>query len=243
MLQGFADDSGSDGIRAPFIIAAYILEAEKWTAFSDEWAAELKRDPAIQYFKMAEASEREKQFAGVAPEIVKYKIRQLLNVIAKHDLDGVYTQLDWNDFRTIFQPEVPEGPLKHPYHTLFPGIIDAIVFYQERKGLFPSKIDLDFDEQGSLGDLALFLYPFLKKHLSPQIQEMLGRTPTMLDDKTVMPLQAADLLAWSLRREFDPEDVGKEWHWLYEEVKKTVCLGARFIPPSFTIAVENMRKW
>jgi hypothetical protein len=242
VLQGYVDDSGSDGQHAPFILAAYILPAEKWAYFSDDWREELNREPRIEYFKMREAAWRDKQFAGIPEEFVKGKINGLLKVIATHGPDGVYTQLDWRDYRDILEPEMPDGPMKHPYQTLFPGIFDAIMFYERRKGVFPEVIDLDFDEQGSLGDFARLCYPFMKAKCSADVQSMLGRTPTMLDDKKVMPLQAADLLAWNLRREFDPDDAEKKWHWLYEELNKRVWLVSRFEPPSLEAAVELVRE-
>jgi hypothetical protein len=241
MLQGYADDSGSDGTRAPYILAGFILPAGKWESFSDDWDATLRRPPAIKYFKMSEANAREGQFAGVREEFVQCKIKDLLAVIARHDPDGVYSQLDWNEYREILEPVTPK-PLKNPYYMLFPAIFDAVLFYQKRKKIFPETIDLDFDEQGSLGDFARMGYPYMKAQADQDVQAMLGRTPTMLDDEKVMPLQAADMLAWNLRREFDLDDPGKRWHWLYTELNKFIWLGVKFGPPSFEAALQMLKE-
>jgi hypothetical protein len=57
MLQAFVDDSTSNapGKRNVFL-AAYMQTAEAWIAFSDDWDRELHADPAIDYFKMREAT-------------------------------------------------------------------------------------------------------------------------------------------------------------------------------------------
>lgn len=226
MLQGYVDDSGSDGLRAPFFLAGYILQAEAWAEFSDEWHTQLQRKPRIEYFKMKEANERTGQFSGMPEEFVKLKIRDLLTVLLKFNPDGVFAQLDWDEYRAILESGLPKA-IRNPYHVLFPCIFDAVVDYQRNKEIFPETIDIDFDEQGEIGRIALEIYPRMKAAAPDDIRAMLGRTPTMLDDKTVMPLQAADMFAWNLRREADPADTEKKWHWLYEEIYKTTWLGYR----------------
>ena len=105
MLQGYVDDSGSDGTRAPYVLGAYILPAGKWEAFSDEWQHELAQSPKIEYFKMREAAARENQFAGISEEVCFYKIRKLVEIIKRHNADGVYASLDWNDYREVLEPD------------------------------------------------------------------------------------------------------------------------------------------
>jgi len=118
--------------------------------------------------------------------------------------------------------------------------MDALIFYQKRCGIFPTLSDLDFDEQGRTGQFAVDIYPLMKAAASPEMGLMLGRTPNLLDDKKVVPLQAADLLAWSLRREFDPEATKKEYHWLFKEVNKTIFLGTQFTRLSLEAAAAGL---
>lgn len=214
MLQGFVDDSGSDGTRAPYILAGFVLPAEKWASFSDDWQTELAREPRIEYFKMAEANEKDGQFAGMPEEFVRCKINDLLAVIDRHEPDGIYSALSWMEYREILKPSMPQGFIDNPYNLLFPAIFDAILFYQKRKNIFPETVDIDFDEQGSAGWFATVCFRFLRQYCEPDVQKMLGRTPTMLDDKKVTPLQAADMLAWNIRREFDSEEKEKKWRCL-----------------------------
>lgn len=242
MLQGYADDSGSDGLRAPYILAGFVLPVEKWAAFSDDWDKALRRDPSVQYFKMAEAAARDGQFEGMQEEFVLNKIHEFLSVIETHQPDGLYSWLSWKNFRYYLDDHIPEG-MANPYQLLFPSIFDVLLFYQKRKGIFPEPTDFDFDEQGEAGRFAQMLYPRVKANAEPGVRQMLGRIPLMLDDKNVLPLQAADMLAWTIRREFDPEDKEKRWHWLYEKLDAHVWYGAEFAKRSFGALRRMVTDW
>jgi hypothetical protein len=63
MLQGYVDDSGSDGQQPPYVLAGFLMPVEKWAQFADDWKFQLDRQPAIEYFKMSEACSRVEQFA------------------------------------------------------------------------------------------------------------------------------------------------------------------------------------
>jgi hypothetical protein len=239
MLQGYADDSGSDGTRLPYVLAGYVLESERWAKFSDEWQDELFKAPSIDYFKMSEANERDGQFSRMSREIVDGKIRQLASVILRHQPRGIFSYMNWQDYRElflpIFLPETKLTFLRNPYHVLFGAIFDALESYQKSLGTFPETVDFDFDEQGSLGQFPLFLWDAIKMQGPRKRRKMLGRTPTMLDDKKVMPLQAADMLAWTLRHALDPEDEAKRYLWLFELLKPTYKSG-------FQVTRESLEK-
>ena len=186
---------------------------------------------------MAEAAEKEGQFSGMPDEFVRCKINDLLAIIDKHQPDGLYLFLDWDDYRTIIHEHLEEN-FRNPYHLLFPGIFDLIAAYQRQKGIFPEPIDVDFDEQGSAGQFAQGVYPMMKANCDEDTRKMLGRIPLMLNDKNVMPLQAADMLAWNVRREHDMDDDGIKWHWLFEELNRHVFT-ATAMPP---VILESFKK-
>ena len=240
MLQGFMDDSGSDATRAPFVLGGFVMEAEKWADFSDDWYAQVIRQPRIEYFHMIEACSKDRQFEGFSDEFVRCKINDLLGVIEKYQPDGIYTWLEWEDYISIVQPLAPKE-MSNPYQVLFPGIFDTIRFCQRRKGIFPQSVDVDFDSQGEAGEFARSMYPIMKAHCPPDVKKMLGRTPTMLDDKEVVALQAADMLAWNVRRHYDKTDTTKAWEWLYERLERQVCYGSKFNALSLTAIVEYAR--
>lgn len=249
MLQGYADDSGSDGSRAPYVLGGYIMEAEKWAAFSDDWDAELRREPVIKYFKMAEAHNGSGQFFGVPIEFRKYKARNLVEIIHKHDPTGLFSILNWEQFRKILMPHTPAGPVTNPYSLLYYVLFDAIIVYERQKGILPEVVQFDFDEQGEAGEFARMIYPSLKSYFqstNPEIYKMLGRTPDQLDDELVLPLQAADMLAGTIRRSADPQkpDPDDDWGWLHVEIYKTIWHGAVVTDESLRglIEIGNMAR-
>jgi len=221
MLQGYFDDSGSHDYGGPFVLGGYMLDAEKWCDFSDEWDKQLARSPAIEYLKMTEASERKGQFAGWNPLIRNCKLKELFEVIKTHDLDGFYCWLSWDDWNATIAPQLIP-PLRNPYGRLFYKMMDLLHYHSRRIGnTLP--IDLDFDEQGSAGQLAIALYPLLKSAVPAETAALMGRTPTLLDDKKVLPLQAADMLAWNMRRRLSPPS-NDNFQWLEQLLYSTVVL-------------------
>jgi hypothetical protein len=102
-------------------------------------------------------------------------------VILRHDPDGIYSYIAWNDFRDLVQPRAPKPrygaltkSLYNPYYLLFGSIFDAVVFYQKRKGIFPSTVDFDFDEQGALARFPIMMWDVAKKQSLPAVRKMLG---------------------------------------------------------------------
>ncbi|HVZ84382.1 MAG TPA: DUF3800 domain-containing protein [Terracidiphilus sp.] len=245
MLQGYADDSGSDGKRMPYVLAGLVLPVEQWAQFADDWKAQLARSPAIEYFKMFEAVERIGQFQGVQPEIRDRKIRDLLEVVDAHKPKGIYSVLRWDEFRTIMAPTLT-GYLTNPYPYLFGLLFDALAKYQRDAGIFPEETDFDFDEQGEAGKYCLSTYDKLKSALTegaPENSRMMGRIPMMLNDKRVLPLQVADMFAWAMRRYRDPTAEKSKWQWVIDRFILHAGWGMQYDASSFRFLLEEKKKW
>lgn len=98
---------------------------------------------------------------------------------------------------------------------------------------------MDFDDQGDSGEFAIAWYDRLWNMGMPaDHQQVLERTPGMLNDKVFLPLQAADMLAWSARKHV--EGLGTEWDWLWEELKTTVWAGYGFDPASWEALADRL---
>jgi hypothetical protein len=231
MLQGYFDDSGTDGGRPFFVLAGYLLPAALWEKFADDWQAELHREPRIEYFKMREAHAGNEQFS-FSSEFRLYKVRALFSLIQKHMLKGIDAWLNWDEFNEFNAGLV--GPSKdQPYAPLFFGIMDNVVEWQQQKNIFPSKIQLDFDDQGSAGAFAIASYGKMIEyceinHIETDWRKVIEGTPRMLDDRKYPGLQAADMLAWCIRFRLDNKNwADSEWGWLCEDIWKTVWPGCR----------------
>ena len=227
MLQGYFDDSGSEGRQPLFVLAGYILPAEQWAAFADEWARECSLRPKINYFKLSEAVNGEGEFNLLPYDIRRYKILRLIEVMRKHKLHGVSASLKWAEW--IDFSAGLKGPAKdQPYSNLFFLLIDVVREYQKDLGIFPQKTQLDFDQQGKAGQFAIewygqMLHPTTPYGFEEEYREILEGTPRMLDDKQYVPLQAADMLAGALRLSMDdvqrdPAVLFSDFRWVYDEL-------------------------
>jgi hypothetical protein len=139
MLQGYFDDSGSDGNnQVTFVLADYILPAERWAAFLDDWQAECKRTPKTEYFKMSKAQAARDQFDGMSFEFRQCKVRDLLEVVKRHQLHGIATTLKWDDFRE-FNATAAGDAQDQPYAPLFFGTLDNVLAYEKAMGFSHTK--------------------------------------------------------------------------------------------------------
>jgi hypothetical protein len=204
MLQAFVDDSASDTGDRRLFLAGYVNGAEQWAAFSDEWEKELKRHPAIDYFKMSEAESRgaRGQFAGWSIKDRDEKVIRLARIIHTYQPCAVYCSVSRKEFDEILAPAAPY-PLKNPYGACFWGVMQTTARYHRSLDIenFPP-VDFIFDEQGGLGTQAAMWYRW-EKELDPSIGALLGGPPIFRNDKQLVALQAADMLAWHLRREHE----------------------------------------
>lgn len=112
---------------------------------------------------------------------------------------------------------------------LFFLLLDNVVFYQKSRKIFPQKIRLDFDEQGSAGRFAIEWFDKLRDgvamwSLPAEHKEIIEATPKMVGSKEYVSIQAADLLAWTTRASLEGV-LDSKWAWLHEELETTVLAG------------------
>jgi hypothetical protein len=102
-----------------------------------------------------------------------------------------------SDFDQIIKPYVPPQ-WDNPYYYLFPSFM-AAASSLEKHGGRNRPIEFIFDSSERFEKPSLRLY-----HHLPSIHELFGNITNVHyeDEKLFLPLQAADLLAWQIRRRF-----------------------------------------
>ena len=200
VLKAVIDDSGTDMQGGPYLLAGFCSTVEKWADFSNDWVKELAKPPKIEYLKMAEFySKKEGQFAGVKKEHRAEKLRSLISIINKYaEFDcscGVY----YPDFQNILEPLLP---MKHnkPYSGCSQALMSIFATHYEHLG-HKEPINFVFDIQEEHSPKFLFLHEWAKNNLQPlpAFNTLIGKIDHE-DDKQFPPLQAADILAWHIRR-------------------------------------------
>jgi hypothetical protein len=101
--------------------------------------------------------------------------------------------------------------LQRPYLNLFYAVILKLAQWHHDDGV-TLPVDYVFDNQGAIGAEAAIWYEHIKSWQKPEITAVMGSSPKFEDDKLVLPLQAADMLAWHMRRHKEhPSEDDRKW--------------------------------
>jgi Protein of unknown function (DUF3800) len=206
-LQAFIDDSASEVADQRLVMAGYVNGAEIWASFADAWAKELKAPPSIKYLKMVEANNLRDQFKGWPAEDRDEKLRRLAQTIRHF---GPILSFDFSISRRTYYQEVrPVAPrgIGNPYFPCAFSVVSGVSrFFHDREIRAP--IDFIFDEQLGVSDDIDFFFEYMRAHLPKGARNLINGRPIFRDDQLFLPLQAADMLAWHIRREHEIGDLG-----------------------------------
>jgi hypothetical protein len=213
VLQAFIDDSGrgKESDNPVFVLAGYAGPVQSFFGLTDDWQAIMREEPALAYLKGKEANALDKNFKGWTEEQRDAKLEKLIASIREHELIALSLVIQYRDFNRILRE--PSGVFKNPFGITFAQMVawlmNSAIVKQERE-----EIELIFDE-GVLARKKTIedAYKGLKEALlSKEALDLLVGKPRFEDDRHCLPLQAADLLAWNVRRDcVEQLATGKRW--------------------------------
>lgn len=217
-IQVWLDDSGGDN-QVFQVIAGLIGQAEEWARFSDLWSACLGQSPAISYFKMREAAGSTGQFYGFSDGERDAKVRGLAQIINQFGFQAVHATIDSVAFADTIKKHSHLTPMTMPYWHAFNYVVYAVCRELLDRG---EKVpcELIFDDT-PFRERVKAWYPMVRIVLDDQERAVLPLEPLFRDDLTFVPLQAADMIAWSCRRDTASMNTEAEWHcfgWLGKEL-------------------------
>ena len=207
ILNGYIDDSADETV---FVLAGFVAPAEEWAKFSDEWAATLKAKPSIRFLKTKEAmgSKPSGKFHRWTEDERDTKLRLLYEIIDKYVSFEVSAVVHLGPFKRIFGNGVLPKAAANPYYHAISLLISGVAREQIRQGM-PEKIDFIFDEQVMEQGRFLAVWDDIVRDAPPDVKPMIGSTPVFKKDTDVLPLQAADLEAWWLRKRWREKLTGE----------------------------------
>ena len=132
------------------------------------------------------------------------KINGFVDLIKAHAMYRVDSVLAWPNYEKVIQGCVPDS-IDNPYFLLFFNVILSTVAFMDKTGL-DETIDWVFDEQGTIGRAALQWYDYISRTV-PSLNRRLGSSPMLRHDNQVLPLKAADIYAWQVRRYLDRDSL------------------------------------
>lgn len=217
--QAFVDDSGGKGQSRNFVLAGLVSDSERWAAFSREWQSCLDQYPRIAVFKMREAASRTGAFRRFTEEQRDSRLRSLAQVINRYAEFAIWTAIDLEAHaQTWAKLEKPKSEVYFwPFHTLILGT--CFDLWEECKWREP--FEIIFDEQLIFGERARKWYPLMREIVRikyPEEFAILPAEPMFRKDDEHLPIQAADLWAWCLRKNSDDPTAGS-FEWLLEEMQ------------------------
>lgn len=200
-FRAFVDDSGSESGDRRLFLAGYLNRVEAWALFADAWAEELRATPSIEYLKMVEAQNLRDQFKGWLPKERDEKLRGLARVIRHFEPMSFEMSLNREYFDRVLKPVSPRGLASAHFACCGATIVSVARFAAKAK--MKGQIEFIFDEQdGVSSDMDLF-FEQIKPHFPKKARQLIAGKPLFRDDKEFTPLQAADMLAWHIRREHE----------------------------------------
>lgn len=201
VLQVYIDDSQKVLGRKRLFMAGYINSIPAWDEFTYDWEACLAAKRRIEYFKSTEANGMRGQFKGWGKLDRDIKVQRLASVISRSNPWSFHVSIDLKSFKEAFHKKgVPWG-FRQPYWLAFEaaiGKVPEIANYLDVDG----PVDFIFDSQNQIHRSASALWECVKESQPDDVKSRLGEMPIFRDDKDVLPLQAADMLAWHVQREF-----------------------------------------
>jgi hypothetical protein len=200
MLVAYLDDSGSNKEGPVMVLAGWVSRFIPWMDFSDEWQLVLDECPKLRYFKLKEAVRREEQFGRLSPKQRDERTLKFFSLIQKHVGFGVVASFRWSDLK-IAQRECPPDMALDSYQVLFHGIM-ATVVYEVLRIDSNGRVLFVFDVQGGSGRNAEAVFNWVRPRLPERLRKaVIGISE--VDDEIILPVQAADSLAWLMRRHAD----------------------------------------
>lgn len=204
LMQAYIDDSASQIGERTLWMAGYLNSAANWSLFSQAWAVELEQAPAIGYLKMSDALYFKGEFMGWTADQRNEKLRGLARVIRHFQPVSFGMSISLAKFEKRVAGVAPYG--LNAYYVGANLVLDKVAAYAKLRDLAPP-IDFFFDQHEGLdANLSLFL-DAMKEYMPRERSGMVGGA-YFRDEKAVLPIQAADMLTWYLRRNDEGSDSG-----------------------------------
>jgi hypothetical protein len=212
VLRAFFDDSGrgKESDSPVFVLAGYAGPVQNFLGFADDWQVIMREEPALAYLKGKEANALDRNFKGWTEKQRDEKLEKLIGAIRKHDLIALSLTVTYRDFNRVLRK--PKGLFKNPFGLAFAYVVAWLMNSAQVK---PEReeIELIFDQGVITREKTIEnAYKGLKWALPKEALDLLVGRPRFEDDKRHLPLQAADLLAWNVRRDYVEQLTnGKRW--------------------------------
>jgi hypothetical protein len=206
MLRAFFDESGTDATDPVLVMGGFLGPVEEWERATERWDEVCLQHPRIECFSRKEATSLGKQFRSFSREAAAAKTNALAEVISQFDLQGFCVSVSHGFFahRDAKISKGMFGSRIYDWAFLFAvlGTLEHVCEHIEGT----DQVDFIFDHRNELDECIPFVNK-LKRSESLPCNRRFG-TCTPGDDKALVPLQMADLLAGEFYQSFVTHSAG-----------------------------------
>lgn len=201
MIQIFIDDSRKSDQSPVLVLAGYLASKEKWQVFNIGWNAILAKHGmtsfhAVDVWRLGYSS-------GVKSPLVRGSVFvQLIDCIANHVEHAFAVSIPFESHEHWFAPkQFPDLPSLRAYNMAFYVLLTQIHQHMFKRR-FDKELEIIFDEQGgeSIASVLSGMQEF-SRLAAKDFPGLTVATPRFMSDDNCPGLQAADMLAWLLRRD------------------------------------------
>lgn len=198
VMEAYFDESGTHEGSPVMSIAGYLFDKDQCDRFKDSWAETLNRY-GLSYFRMSECAHGTGEFSKLSKEQRIACEKSMITHIKTRMTLGFAVSMSQAEFSRMAPPH---------YVDVFGDAYAACVF------LAMASVGLWARKRNYSGDIAYFFESghsqqkdaekrmWLVKDMADRRQEFRYKSHTFADKRLVLPLQAADLLAWQWRKGF-----------------------------------------
>lgn len=196
-LQFYIDDSGKNDPPV-FILAGFVATIDSWVEFSRRWRDALGGLP---YFKMKDANRCNGVFKGFSHAERDQKLIELASIIRDQVEFGIAIAIPHDAYNRVFT-----GKMMKAYDTPF-TLTHSLMMNRVHKFLTEvgnhDEVDVIFDRQLDNEKDIIASAELGQEKMFPDVRRRFPTLPSFADDKRALPIQAADMLAWHIRRSWN----------------------------------------
>jgi len=217
MLRAYLDESESHKKPEFLVLAGYIASEENWFKLSHEWNQVLSIDPPIKYFKLREAIRQPpfNQFRGFSTDQCNSRIALFRGLIEKYCLAECAIAFRMDHFKNGYAANMPfpSRSLRSAFCFAWLHLTFTVAKNLHRIGLPRQEIEFVLDHR--LKEETRIISGFRNAQSMQRalgfpslVDDVMQYPPVFADDKQVLPLQSADMLATICRRHLESEMSG-----------------------------------
>ena len=207
MLVGYFDESGLDDRSPSFWLAGYVAHISNWFEFSRAWNHAIENH-GVDTLHTTDLVNGWKTFSGWPPERRTALLDDVISIINSSDIHGFGAGVVKADYEraivnTGFSKEAGWTPewWRQPYLLAFQQCVVGVVLKADVLAK-SERINFVFDQQGTYGSRCQSVFASMSDGAVWPRGDRLGSVE-FRPKRGCTPLQAADLLAYELRKRLD----------------------------------------